>query len=178
MNLKKEMIALAPKLRAYAWVLSRGAPDADELVEETLRRAWEGRRSLAPGASLKGWMFRILRTVYLASLAGGLLTARPARPAEAHDEVLGPDPEWRASFGELLEVLADLPDQDCEALLLVAGAGLSYQQAADVCYCSISSVKGRVSRARERLAEIVERRPCALGLVGETMNHADVRLRN
>jgi RNA polymerase sigma-70 factor (ECF subfamily) len=163
MNLKKEMLALTPKLRAHAWVLSRGAPDADDLVQETLLRAWQGRHSFEPGGNLKSWMFRILRTVFLASLAGGLKTSQsPVRtpgPGGPYDG----DPEWRARFGELIDALADLPEQDCEALLLVAGSGLTYEEAAEVCYCSVGAIKARVSRARERLC----------GLVGEPLAAAE-----
>jgi RNA polymerase sigma-70 factor (ECF subfamily) len=141
MSLKQEMLALVPKLRAHAWVLSRGAPDADHLVHETLSRAWQNRDSLEPGVNLKTWMFRILRSVHLASLAG-----EPAGEA---------DPAWRARFGALLDALAQLPEQNCEALLLVAGSGLSYEEAAEVCYCSAASIHARVSRAREQLNELI-----------------------
>lgn len=156
MNLKKEMLALTPRLRAHAWVLSRGAADADDLVQETLLRAWQSRESFEPGGNLKAWMFRILRTVFLASLAGSLKTSQDAvaRPPLGGQEP--PDPEWQARFGELLEALADLPEQDCEALLLVAGSGLTYEEAAEVCYCSEGAIKARVTRARERLSDLVD----------------------
>lgn len=155
MSLNEEMLALAPKLRAYAWVLTRGACDADDLVQETLMRAWQFRHSFRPGSNLKAWMFRIQRNAYLAGLSGklktvsdadGLLTRRLAQEA---------DQEWRVRFGELLGALARLPAQNREALLLVANSGLTYDEAANVCDCSIGTIKSRVSRAREQLAELV-----------------------
>ena len=155
MSLKKEMLALAPKLRAHAWVLSRGAPDADELVQETLVRAWQGRHSFEPGQNLRTWLFRILRTVFLASLAGQLQAANDRAAGISRQAWQAADPDWRARFDELLDALAQLPDQDCEALLLVAGSGLTYEEAADVCYCSVGAIKLRVTRAREQLTELV-----------------------
>ncbi len=156
MNLKKEMLALTPQLRAHAWVLSRGAADADDLVQQTLIRAWQGRDTFDPSMSLRAWMFRILRTVFLASLAGQLGGTRDPCDGLFRPGPQAVDPEWRLRFDELLESLAALPDQECEALLLVAGSGLSYEEAADVCYCSASSIKLRVSRARRLLAELEE----------------------
>jgi RNA polymerase sigma-70 factor (ECF subfamily) len=171
MNLKKEMLALTPKLRAHAWVLSRGGPDADELVQETLLRAWQGRHSFEPGGNLKAWMFRILRTVFLASLAGGLKTSQIAKAAIGPYET---DPEWRARFGDLVDALADLPEQDCEALLLVAGSSLTYEEAAEVCYCSAGAIKARVTRARERLCDLVG--PPRAAAAERGLARADARL--
>jgi RNA polymerase sigma-70 factor (ECF subfamily) len=157
-SLHDEMLALAPKLRAYAIALTRaGWSDAEDLVQETLMRAWQFRHTFAPGTNLKAWLFRILRNAYLASQAqaqlrtipdlDGILTSRAA-----HE----PDQEWRLQFGELLEALSKLPQPNREALLLVVGSGLTYEQAAEVCDCSVGTIKSRISRARERLLDLVD----------------------
>lgn len=167
MNLKKEMLALTPQLRAHAWVLSRGAGNPDQLVQETLIRAWRSRDDFEPSSiSLRAWMFRILRTAFLASLAGRIEATSLAAPRSRTADPQTVDPEWRLRFDELLERLAALPEQDREALLLVVGSGLSYEEAADVCYCSAGAIKLRVSRARQLLAGAAaepawsETRPC------------------
>lgn len=156
MGLNEEMLALAPKLRAYAWVLTRGTCDADDLVQETLMRAWQFRHTFRPGSNLKAWLFQIQRNAYLAGLSGklnvvsdadGLFTRRLAQEA---------DQEWRVRFGEVLAALARLPEQNREALLLVASSGFTYDEAAHVCGCSVGTIKSRVSRARERLAELID----------------------
>lgn len=156
MSLHDDMLALAPKLRAYAFALSRGGwSDAEDLVQETLMRAWQFRHTFEPGSNLKAWLFRILRNAYLASQAqlrtipdlDGVFTRRLA-----HE----PDQEWRVQFGELLEALGKLPDPSREALLLVVGSGMTYEQAAEVCDCSVGTIKSRISRARERLLELVD----------------------
>jgi RNA polymerase sigma-70 factor (ECF subfamily) len=149
------MLALAPKLRAYAIALTRAEwSDAEALVQETLMRAWQVRHTFVPGAELKAWLFRILRNVCLASQAqlrcipdDGVLSSRAA-----HE----PDQEWRLQFGALLDALSKLPQPSREALLLVVGSGLTYEQAAEVCDCSLGTIKSRISRARERLLELVD----------------------
>jgi RNA polymerase sigma-70 factor (ECF subfamily) len=155
MGLNEDMLALVPKLRAHAWILTRRASDADDLVQETLMRAWQFRHTFQPGTNLKAWMFRILRNAFLASVSGKLKLVEDVDGKFTGRLSHAPDQEWRVRFGELLEALEKLPEQSCEALLLVAGSGLTYEETAQVCECSVGTVKSRVSRARERLTEIV-----------------------
>ncbi|CAN7383336.1 sigma-70 family RNA polymerase sigma factor [Phenylobacterium sp. LjRoot225] len=150
------MLALTPKLRAYAWVLTRGTCDADDLVQETLMRAWQFRHTFRPGSNLKAWMFRIQRNAYLAGLAGKPKIVADINDLFARRLAQEADQEWRVRFGEMLGALAQLPEQNREALLLVASTGFTYDEAAHVCDCSIGTIKSRVSRARERLAELMD----------------------
>lgn len=153
-RLSHEMLALTPKLRSRAWALTQGRGDPDDLVQETLLRAWQFRHTFREGTNLKAWLYRILRNVFLAGAGkprplqdvDGKLTARLS-----HE----PDQEWRLRFDELRHGLELLPAQNCEALLLV-GSGLTYEEAAEVLGCSSGTVKSRVSRARERLAETLD----------------------
>jgi len=48
-----------------------------------------------------------------------------------------------------------LPADQCEALLLVGASGFSYEEAAQICGCAVGTVKSRVNRARNRLAELM-----------------------
>ena len=155
MGLNDDMLALVPKLRAHAWVLTRRASDADDLVQETLMRAWQFRHTFQPGTNLKAWLFRILRNAFLASVSGKLRLVEDVDGKFTGRLAHAPDQEWRIRFRELLDALAKLPPQNCEALLLFAGSGLTYEEAAEVCDCSVGTVKSRVSRARDRLTEIV-----------------------
>mgnify|MGYP001481605497 FL=1 len=50
------------------------------------------------------------------------------------------------------QALDKLPDDQREALILVGGAGLSYEEAAEICGCALGTIKSRVNRARTRLA--------------------------
>ncbi|MCY0604006.1 sigma factor, partial [Klebsiella pneumoniae] len=55
------MAAFLPSLRAFAFSLSRNAADADDLVQETLTKAWAHRERFEPGSNLRDWLFTILR---------------------------------------------------------------------------------------------------------------------
>jgi RNA polymerase sigma-70 factor (ECF subfamily) len=170
MALVDEMLALVPKLRAHAWVLTHGAPDADDLVQETLARAWQFRHTFQPGTNLKAWMYRILRNVFLASVSGKLRTIQDVDGKFAARLSQEAAQDWSLRFGELMGRIALLPEQHAEALLLVAGSGLTYEEAAEVCFCSVGTIKSRVSRARERLAEfnVAETEAAAPTRAGET----------
>lgn len=154
-RLSREMLALTPKLRSRAWALTRGRGDTDDLVQETLLRAWQFRHTFREGTNLKAWLYQILRNVFLANLAkpqtvqdvGGKFSAQLTH---------APEQEWRLRFGELRNGLAQLPVLNCEALVLVAASGLTYEEAAKVLGCSAGTVKSRVNRARERLAETLD----------------------
>jgi RNA polymerase sigma-70 factor (ECF subfamily) len=54
------------------------------------------------------------------------------------------------------KALSLLPDDQREALVLVGATGLSYEEAAEVCGCAVGTIKSRVSRARSRLAEVMQ----------------------
>jgi len=155
-SLHDEMLALAPKLRTYAWMLTRRASDADDLVQETLMRAWQFRRTFRPGSNLKAWMFRILRNAHLANVGGALKTVAELERLTSPRLTQAADQELRVQFEELRGVLAKLPNQNRDALLLVVGAGLTYEEAAQTCGCSIGTIKSRISRARARLADLYE----------------------
>lgn len=152
LRLSREMLALTPKLRSRAGALSQGRDDPEDLVQETLLRAWQFRHTFRNGSNLQAWLYRILRNVFLAGAGkpktlqdvDGKFTARLS-----HE----PEQEWRCAVDELMVGLERLPALNCEALILVAGSGLTYDEAAALLGCSAGTVKSRVSRARDQLAE-------------------------
>ncbi len=156
--LRDEMVRLIPKLRAHAFVLTRSSAEADDVVQETLARAWRFRKTFQPGSNLKAWLFRILRNVYLAGLSRPKLVSDP-EGRFTRDLRTEPDQEWRLQYDELMEALGELNEQTRQALLLVVGSGFTYEEAAQACGCSVGTVKSRVSRGRERLVQLIGAAP-------------------
>jgi RNA polymerase sigma-70 factor (ECF subfamily) len=149
---KRDLIAMIPTLRAAAMALTRSRAQSDDMVQETLLRAWRARASFTPGTNLKSWLFTILRHAFFTEArtqsrnvqdSDGALTAALSAPA---------DQEWRLRYGEMLEALYAMHPRAREALILVAAGGLSYEEAAAVCHCPVGTMKSRVNRAREELA--------------------------
>jgi RNA polymerase sigma-70 factor, ECF subfamily len=154
-QMKEDLLRSVPALRAFAMSLCGNPDRADDLVQETLLKAWAGRASFTPGTNVSAWLFTILRNVFYSDHrkrrrevedAEGQLASRLAtHPAqEGHMDLV--------DFREALQHL--LPDQR-EALILIGGSGLSYEEAAEICGCAVGTIKSRVNRARNRLAELL-----------------------
>jgi RNA polymerase sigma-70 factor (ECF subfamily) len=154
-QMKQDLLAAVPALRAFAMSLSGNPDRADDLVQETLLKAWANRTSFTPGTNVSAWLFTILRNVFYSEHrkrrrevedADGQMASRLAtHPAQdGHMDLV--------DFREALQKL--LPDQR-EALILIGGSGLSYEEAAEICGCAVGTIKSRVNRARNRLAELL-----------------------
>ncbi|KIQ07994.1 sigma-70 family RNA polymerase sigma factor [Rhodococcus sp. MEB064] len=129
---------------------------ANDLTQETYLRAMTSLPRFAAQSSARTWLLSIARRVVVDQVRSAM--ARP-RLVGSDDWVAVADSAQSASTGsnvaeDLVEVrmmLADLPADRREALILTQVLGLSYQEAADVCGCPIGTVRSRVARAREQL---------------------------
>lgn len=150
------IITLMPSLRAFARSLTRNASEADDLVQETLLRALSSLHQFRPGTNMKAWLFRIERNVFYTNYRkrhreGTVLS----REVEDIPWVEAPQ-EWLIKARAMDNALAQLPNDQKEALLLVSGTGLSYEKAAAQCGCALGTIKSRVSRARSRLLLLLQ----------------------
>jgi RNA polymerase sigma-70 factor (ECF subfamily) len=153
---RKEIVEHLGSLRAFAMSLARNSATADDLVQETIVKAWANIDKFEAGTNMRAWLFTILRNQFYSELrrkwrevedADGKLTATLAvRP-----EQLG-----HMDMKNFLSALQELPDDQREALVLVGASGFAYEEAAEITGVAVGTVKSRVSRARARLAEILQ----------------------
>lgn len=150
------VIALAPSLRAFAYSLSRDPSDADDLVQETLVKAWAHRAKFQPGSNLRAWLFTILRNSWYS--AAGKRRREVADEDGRHAAGLTSPAAQMPSLElkELQDALNQLPAEHREAIVMVGAAGLSYEEAAEIAGCALGTIKSRVNRARNRLAELLD----------------------
>jgi len=155
-DFKADLLASIPSLRAFGLSLTGHADRADDLVQETLVKAWHKQDTFKPGTNIRAWLFTILRNEFYSQMrkrgrevsdAQGALTERLA----SHPEQTG-----TLDLQDMKAALQQLPEDQREAIILVGASGLSYEEAAEVCGCAVGTVKSRVSRARDRLAEILQ----------------------
>lgn len=141
-----------PNLRAFAHSLSGDAQLSNDLVQETLLKAWAHKDSFAPDSNLKAWLFTILRNTYFTHY-------RKAQREELDDDQAALNASVPATqlmhleFDEMRRALLRLSPDHREALLLITAEGFSYEDAARVCGCAVGTMKSRVNRARARLIE-------------------------
>lgn len=139
-----------PHLRAYARVLCGDVVRADDIVQNACLKAWENRTGFDPEKGvLRAWLFRIVRNeFYQQKRADQVRESDPDTSVEIHLVAeCGLQP--RSELSRMLQAIQSLKHAQRDAFLLVAAAGFTYQEAADVLGCSEGTVKSRVSRARE-----------------------------
>jgi RNA polymerase sigma-70 factor (ECF subfamily) len=147
---------MIPALRAFAWSLSHNGSDADDLVQDTLIKAWTNRDKFEQGTNLRAWLFTILRNTYYTNVLRRRREVRDEMGEYAATLRTAPTQDWSVALHALQSALAQLPDEHREALILVGAAGLSYEEAADICGCALGTIKSRVNRARTRLLKIMD----------------------
>jgi len=163
---RKELVAAIPKLRAYAIALTRSGAEADDLCQETLLRAWKFRQGYQPGGALTAWLSKILRNTYYTSIRARWSLVQDVDGQHAAALSCEPEQEWRIKHKELLKAMGQLTELLRESLLLVVGQGLSYEEAAEISGCPVGTMKSRVNRGREKLAELLgesDRLPTGFG---------------
>ena len=135
------ILRFVPSLRAFALSLTRIPDRADDLVQETILRAWSNQDKFTPGTKLEAWLLIILRNAFFSELRKR--SREEEDPDEAHALGLAIPPDQIDRLGVL----------DLQEVLKVEG--LTYDEAAAVCGCAPGTIKGRVNRARHRLAELM-----------------------
>jgi len=145
-----------PRLRRYAWALTRNADWADELVQDCLERAI-GRRNLWRGGNLRAWLFTIMHNIYANDVRRRISRPDPL-PIETIEFSHGRTGEQldRMAARDLSRALDQLPPEQRAVVLLVALEGMSYQEVADSLSIPIGTVMSRLSRARARLSEAMD----------------------
>ena len=144
-----------PRLRAFAVALTHNGTSADDLVQDTILRAWKNIDRFEAGTCLDAWLFTILRNQFY---SGCRKTGREVQDSDGSFAArlwAPPEQPARCDAQDLLRALARLSPEQREALLLVAAEGLSYEEAAQVCGVAIGTIKSRINRARERLAQLL-----------------------
>ena len=158
-SFRAELVAVIPHLRAFARGLC-GRPDqADDLVQETMMKAWAARHRFIPGTSMKPWTYVILRNVYLTEMRRNRFKGEYDEGVAERILVTGAGQEGPLHLADMHAALLRLPPERREALLLIGAGGFTYEEAAAICGCAVGTMKSRVARARAALAEMMDGTP-------------------
>jgi RNA polymerase sigma-70 factor, ECF subfamily len=169
---RDQVVALIPALRAFAWSISRNGSEADDLVQDTLIKAWSHRDKFETGTNLRAWLFTILRNTYYTAVVRRRREVRDEDDQHARSLTAAPTQEWGLAVRALQAALDQLPSEHREALILVGAAGLSYEEAAQICGCALGTIKSRVNRARARLLRIMDAADASEVIALETISVA------
>ncbi len=154
-DLQAQLAALVPNLRAFARSLCGAADQADDLVQETLVKAWKSRASFDMGSNLKAWLFTILRNTYLSELRKRKYEVQDHNGEMAQQLSVKDGQSGHMDLVDFSKAFALLTAEQREALILIGAEGFSYDDAALMCGCAVGTMKSRVNRARTKLAELM-----------------------
>ncbi len=152
---KTQLMSNLPTLRAFAISIVGKVDRADDLVQETLMKAWANRASFAEGTNMRAWLFTILRNEFYSVFRKRRREVEDADGQIAASVGVAPEQHSKLDFQDLKTALLKLPVDQREALLLVSASDMSYEEAAEVCGVAVGTIKSRVSRARGRLVELM-----------------------
>ncbi len=155
-SVRSDLIAAIPHLRAFAMSLTGHRDRADDLVQDTITRAWANIHKFEPGTNMNAWLFTILRNLFHSDYRKKKHEVEDADGSYAARLRTQPDQQVHLDFEDFRTALATLPLDQQEALLLVGAHGMSYEEAAEVCQVAVGTVKSRVNRARTRLAALLD----------------------
>jgi RNA polymerase sigma-70 factor (ECF subfamily) len=152
---REGLIKEIPNLRAFAISLSRNVHQADDLVQDTLLKAWGNAASFTPGTNLRAWLFTILRNTYYSAHRRGRREVQDSEGIYASRVATAPAQESAVDLADFRAALDKLSDDQREVLIMVGASGFSYEETAEICGVAVGTVKSRVNRARVRLAQLL-----------------------
>lgn len=145
-----EVAALLPALRRFAKQYCKQDIDVDDLVQETVLKAFRFHAKFRPGTRLKSWLFTIMRNHFLTAYH-----VQVREPVIAHEGLIDtlttrPNQEWVLHMRDVERAIGRLPVGQRAALMQISD-GISYDKAAENLGCEVGTIKSRVSRARHSL---------------------------
>jgi RNA polymerase sigma-70 factor (ECF subfamily) len=144
-------------LRRYARALTGDQTAADDLVQDTLERAWTRILLWRPDSNIRAWLFTIMHNIYVNQIKAAARARPQAVTPAAVERMVSPAQENWLELRDLSNALQRLPYEQREVLLLVGLEQLSYEEAAKVLGIPIGTVMSRLSRGREQLRLIMNR---------------------
>ncbi len=152
---KREMLATLPSLRAFAMSLTGRHDKADDLVQDTIMKAWAKQSGFELGTNMKAWLFTILRNEFYSQMRKRGREVQDTDGVFSDNLAVHPSQYGSLDLQDFRKALEKLPDDQREAIVLVGASGFAYEEAAEICGCAVGTIKSRVNRARVRLQELL-----------------------
>ena len=155
-SFKRELLATLPSLRAFAVSLSGRHDRADDLVQDTMMKAWAKQDSYQMGTNIKAWQFTILRNEFYSQMRKRGREVQDTDGAFTERMSVHPSQYGVLDMADFKKALDTLPPDQREAIILIGASGFSYEEAAEICISAVGTMKSRVSRARTRLQDVLK----------------------
>lgn len=150
-SVEAQIVDLVPALTAFARSFQRQQTDVDDLVQETLLKAFSNVDNFEPGTKLKSWLFTIMRNTFCTRFRVAKREVSGLEEPAFHGFCAQPDQEWHLMGQELERACGNVPEPYKSALKFVLVDGRSYEEAALYFHCPAGTIKSRVNRARQHV---------------------------
>lgn len=156
---REEIPGHIPALRAFAISLTRNVPEADDLVQETILKAWSNIEKFTAGTDMRAWLFTILRNTFFSSKRKTRREVADSDGVHAASIYEKPHHDGRLAFTDFSRAFDQLTPEHREVLILVGANGYSYEEAAGMMGVAVGTAKSRANRARARLCDLLGMAP-------------------
>ena len=157
-SFESELAELLPRLRRFAFTLSRSAADADDLTQATIERALKSREQWQSGTRLDSWAYRIMRNLWIDTARARSRRDKveaPEEEAERVGEDLTASMDAAVDLSRMMSAMERLPDEQREVVALILIEGFGYREAAEMLDVPIGTVSSRLVRGRTALLGMV-----------------------
>ena len=149
------LLAVLPRLHRYAWALVGERAASDDLVQDTLERAWSRAGQWQAGSDLRAWLFSIMHNLHIDHVRRPGLSLRALDDSDLELPTRATQSD-RLDVMDLQTALTHLPNEQRQVLLLIALEEMSYQEVSQTLSIPIGTVMSRLSRGRERLRRLLD----------------------
>jgi RNA polymerase sigma factor (sigma-70 family) len=153
----RQLLSWVPRLRRYARALTGSRDDADDLVQDTLERAWAKSGLWRGVTDMRAWLFSVMHNLHVDAVRRPRLTTVPIDD-DTPEIAVAPTQGERLAVLDLQAALEQLPIEQREIVLLVALEDMAYADVAKTLGIPIGTVMSRLSRGRERLRALMDGR--------------------
>jgi RNA polymerase sigma-70 factor (ECF subfamily) len=153
--MKKELTALMPMLRRFAYSLTGSPHDADDLLQNTIERLLS--KGVPEDVELAKWAFRVCRNIWIDEYRARKIRNNAAQLPELEEPTVdGENVIYNEiTLGEVNTAMDKLPDDQRSIIALVAVQGMSYKEVADTLSIPVGTVMSRLARARVALSQFL-----------------------
>lgn len=155
-DMKAEFIAALPPLRAFARTLTGDRTRADDLVQQTILKAWAARATFKVGSSFKAWAYTILRNTFFSDLRKSRRLIPLDEEAHVATAQAGDGLSFALELADVAAAMRQLPPEQREVLVLSAAGGFDTREIAGIVGIAPGTVKSRISRGRAALRRLLD----------------------
>ena len=145
-----------PYLRALAIAMTGNRVLAEDLVQETLVKAWSHHDSFEEGTNLRGWLVTILRNTYFTEYRKHQREVQDSEGVFASRIGVDGGQQIKVEMNQVQAAIGRLPEDQREVLMMTAVQELTYEEASALLNLPMGTVKSRLNCARARLVELLD----------------------